>query len=94
MKPIVVKVDKDSKVDLTIEEFEKLISDAYDLGYADGKKDNTSIVYVPTQQPNTIKYPDIGRPWWDPQWIGCNQSVANPSSNVKLEGVSNGTSFK
>lgn len=92
MKPIVVRVDKDSKVDLTIEEFQKLISDAYDLGYADGKKDSTSVIYVPTQSP-TIKYPDTGRPWWEPQWT-CNQSAANPSSNIKIEGVSDGTSVK
>ena len=90
MKPIVVKVDKDSKVDLTIEEFEKLISDAYDLGYADGKKDNTNIVYVPTQSP-TITYPDTGRPFWE---IGCNHCNQSVAKSVKIEGVSDGTSVK
>ena len=43
MKPIIIYINnKDSnKIELTTEQFEKYLTEAYEQGYAEGKSDNT-----------------------------------------------------
>lgn len=51
MKPLIIfKELKDNKVELTKEELEELITQAYDQGYADGKKDDNYIHPVSTAE--------------------------------------------
>ena len=37
MKPVILKADQSGKILITAEEIEKIVSDAYDQGYQDGK---------------------------------------------------------
>lgn len=60
MKPFIIfKELKDNKVELTKEEIEELISQAYNQGYTDGKKDNNYIyTAAPTWNDPHIKNPN------------------------------------
>ncbi len=56
MKPVILKADQDGRVLITAEEIEKIISDAYDQGYQDGKG-SVTINYEP--QTTWNKWPPI-----------------------------------
>lgn len=56
MKPVILKADQDGRIMITAEEIEKIISDAYDQGYQDGK----GSVTVPYEPETTwSKWPPI-----------------------------------
>ena len=38
MRPVLIKVDKDENVKITLEELKKMIDEAYNNGYADGER--------------------------------------------------------
>lgn len=46
MKPVILKADQDGRILITAEEIEKIISDAYDQGYQDGKG-SVTVTYEP-----------------------------------------------
>ena len=55
MKPIIVLVkNKDEKIELTKEELEKIVKDAYDEGYEDGQEASNK---------GTITYPSYPYPY-------------------------------
>ena len=57
MKPVILKADQDGRIVITAEEIEKIVSDAYDQGYQDGKG-SVTVTYEPqttwNQSPPTI----------------------------------------
>lgn len=56
MKPVILKADQSGKILITAEEIEKIISDAYDQGYQDGKG-SVTVTYDP--QTTWNKWPPI-----------------------------------
>ena len=60
MKPIILKADQDGKILITAEDVEKMVSDAYNEGYSDGKQ----------AAPITINNPRVDNPYspWMPTW--------------------------
>ena len=54
MKPIIVYKDSNGDVKMTSDEFQRLIDDAYNRGYADGMNVNTAVPLV--------------KPWWEQPW--------------------------
>lgn len=62
MKPFIIfKELKDNKVELTKEELEELILQAYNQGYTDGKKDNNWVYPVtPNWNEPHVKEPNFG----------------------------------
>ena len=58
MKPIILVKDKDGKIEITEAEIKKLISDAYDEGYRDGRQSQSWISTTPSviwnNDPNKI----------------------------------------
>ncbi len=46
MKPVILKAGQDGRIMITAEEIEKIISDAYDQGYQDGKG-SVTVTYEP-----------------------------------------------
>ena len=47
MKPVILKADQDGRILITEEEIEKIVSDAYDQGYQDGKGSVVTVTYDP-----------------------------------------------
>lgn len=47
MKPVILKADQSGKILITAEEIEKIVSDAYDQGYQDGKGSVVTVTYDP-----------------------------------------------
>jgi len=45
---IVVSPNKDGKIELTKEELQKMLDDAYDKGYAEGKSKSYDTITVPS----------------------------------------------
>lgn len=89
MKPFIIfKELKDNKVELTKEELEELITQAYDQGFTDGKKDNNWVYPVtPTWNNPHIKNPNdvTTTPFVYPTPVTCSTSddsnCKNRSSN-------------
>ena len=58
MKPIILVKDKDGKIEIAEAEIKKLISDAYDEGYRDGRQSQSWISTTPSviwnNDPNKI----------------------------------------
>ena len=67
MKPIIIGVTKDGKVDMTLDEFRKHMDDAYWQGY----RDNTSSLTVTNGNSK----------WWDtqPYFNSCGENTATYS---------------
>lgn len=67
MKPIIIGITKDGKVDMTLDEFRKHMDDAYWQGY----RDNTSSLTVTNGN---------GK-WWDtqPYFTLCGENTATDS---------------
>ena len=59
MKPIVLEKDANGNIKLTVEEIKRMVEDAYDAGYKDGKNSVTVINPIPSTTPS---YP------WQPTW--------------------------
>lgn len=74
MKPIIIGVTKDGKVDMTLDEFRKHMDGAYWQGY----QDNTSSL---TQTISDGK-------WWNnqPYCNLCNETTATTTLSDKTEG--------
>ena len=89
MKPFIIfKELKDNKVELTKEELEELISQAYNQGYTDGKKDNNWVYPVtPTWNNPHIKNPNdvTTTPFVYPTPVTCSTSDDNNCKNIKAE---------
>ena len=65
MKPLLIKVDKDGNLKITMDELQKMVDSAYFSGYDDGLRDGkkTEIITSPTwPQPNWYT---TGTPWWE-----------------------------
>ena len=92
MKPFIIfKELKDNKVELTKEELEELISQAYNQGCIDGKKDNNWVYPVtPTWNNPHIKNPnDVATtPFVYPTPVTCSTSDDNNCKNIKAEATS------
>lgn len=89
MKPFIIfKELKDNKVELTKEELEELIMQAYNQGYTDGKKDNNYIYPVtPTWNNPCVKNPNdvTTTPFVYQTPVTCNTSEDNNCNSVKTE---------
>ena len=89
MKPFIIfKELKDNKVELTKEELEELITQAYNQGYTDGKKDNNYIYPVaPTWNEPHIKNPNdvTTTPLVYQTPVTCSTSDDNNCKNIKAE---------
>lgn len=57
MKPIILKEDKDGNIKIVPEEIQKMIDDAYQAGFEDGRR----------SVPITIQ-PTLIEPWWRSPW--------------------------
>ena len=88
MKPIMVQIDKQGKIDITPEEIKKIIDDAYAQGYSDGKASVTTPTIIYTER-NWPPY------WWKDYWystptvtttdhitISCNDLATSNSSHI------------
>lgn len=62
MKPIILKADQDGKILINAEDIEKMVSDAYNEGYSDGKRETPITINNPR-----VDYPGVGNPWL-PTW--------------------------
>ena len=89
MKPFIIfKELKDNKVELTKEELEELILQAYNQGCTDGKKDNNWVYPVtPTWNNPHIKNPNDATttPFVYPTPVTCSTSDDNNCKNIKAE---------
>ena len=89
MKPFIIfKELKDNKVELTKEELEELISQAYNQGCIDGKKDNNWVYpLTPTLNDPHIKNPNdvTTAPFVYPTPVTCSTSDDNNCKNIKAE---------
>lgn len=89
MKPFIIfKELKDNKVELTKEELEELITQAYNQGCTDGEKDNNWVYPVtPTWNNPHIKNPNdvTTTPFVYQTSVTCNTSKDNNCKNIKVE---------
>lgn len=59
MKPIVIVIDKDGKLDISVEEIKKLMDDAYWTGYHDASTSSLTNTYADKNK------------WWNELQFGC-----------------------
>lgn len=89
MKPFIIfKELKDNKVELTKEELEDLITQAYNQGHTDGKKDNNwTYPITPTWNDPHVKNPyDVKTvPLVYQTPITCSTSDDSSCKNIKTE---------
>ena len=89
MKPFIIfKELKDNKVELTKEELEDLITQAYNQGFTDGKKDNNWVYpLTPTLNDPHIKNPNdvITPPFLYQTPVTCSTSDDSNCKNIKAE---------
>jgi hypothetical protein len=90
MKPFIIfKELKDNKVELTAEELKELVSQVYNQGYTDGKKDNNNWIYPTTPNWNEphVKNPydvkTIPLVYQTP--VTCSTSDDNNCNKIKTE---------
>ena len=62
MSVVAVKVDKDNKVNITLEELNKMLNDAYNEGYKNGKENIP--IYIPTAPTNPTTPITPISPYW------------------------------
>lgn len=95
MKPFVVYIDKSKvgkgKIVLEVEEFEKIIEEAYNEGYNDGLNKNisTPITPYPTWTPDPITnppnwYTTTPKPYWWDQPYCTTASTKDNADNVVI----------
>lgn len=70
MKPIVLEKDANGNLKLTAEEIKRMVEDAYEAGYKDGKKSVTVINPIPS---GTQSYP-LQPTWIEPK-VGDNITI-------------------
>ena len=61
MKPIILKEDNDGNIKIVPEEIQKMIDDAYQAGFEDGRR----------SAPITIQ-PALIKPWWESPWYSTD----------------------
>ena len=66
MKPIILEKDANGNLKLTAEEIKRMVEDAYDAGYEDGKKSVTIINPIPLTTPSCP---------WQPTWVATDKSL-------------------
>lgn len=83
MKPIILVKDKDGKIDIAETEIKKLISDAYDEGYRDGRQSQSWI----STTPSVIWNNDPNKVTLDKYITTCNDNTCKTylNYNVVLE---------
>lgn len=64
MKPLIIYIGKDDKIELTKDELEKMLTEAYEQGKSDG---TTTINYPNTPYPSNT-------PWWDTTVVYCSSN--------------------
>jgi len=69
MKPIILEKDKDGRIKVTSEDIQKMIDEAYQSGYEDGRK--SIQVIIPPYSPE---------PWWKTPWY-CTDHVTITSGS-------------
>ncbi len=77
MKPIILVKDKDGKIEIPEAEIKKLISDAYDEGYRDGRQSQSWI----STTPSVIWNNDPNKVTLDKYTVTCNDNTHMTSSN-------------
>lgn len=98
MEPIIIFIDEKiegGKVFISPERLKEIVKDAYNSGYADGKRDGTTIVspstpiVPPTTTPNTPYTPF----WWTSPTCGedipLSQSVSKNDDSLTVTGTTN-----
>ena len=80
MKPVIIYIKSDGKLDLTQEQLDKMISDVYQQGYNEGFYAGTKV--------NTFTYPEV--PNWN-KTIRYDQVTCDTNTGFKQQGA--GTSF-
>lgn len=97
MKPFIIfKELKDNKVELTKEELEELITQAYNQGYTDGKKDNNYFYpAAPTWNDSHIKEPYgiTVTPFVCQTPVTCSTSDDNNCKNIKATSAPNENTY-
>lgn len=85
MKPFIIyKELKDNKVELTKEELEKLLEDAYNQGYIAGKAEGEKIYYpYYPQLPSTPSWPATP---YTPVWYSGSTTTAGTGTTCDLKG--------
>lgn len=61
MKPVVIESDEKGIAKITVKYIQELLDEAYNAGYADGKKEATPLWYQPHSVP-TVGTTEV--PWW------------------------------
>lgn len=51
---VIIEVNKDGKIELTKDELQKMLDDAYDQGYVDGDRKYNVITYPNYNYPNIV----------------------------------------
>ena len=69
MKPIIIEKNSDGKINITAEEISKMVEDAYNQGYADGKSTYTPVIINPIYE----------RPYWN--WVTTTSPVVTLGSD-------------
>jgi len=91
MKPLLIKVDKDGNLKITIDELQKMIDSAYDSGFEDGKKSAPTITTPTWPQPTYVPTttPDTAKPWWytERPAVTCNTPLDDKAWWVKPSSV-------
>lgn len=79
MKPVIVGITKDGKVDMTFEEFRKHMDDAYKQGH-----DDNSLFPLPS---SSVCGSGSGthNKWWEQAYYTCN-AISNATSTKATEG--------
>ena len=80
MKPIIIVKDKDGKIEITEAEIKKLISDAYDEGYRDGRQSQSWI----STTPSVILNNDLNKITLDEYITKCNDNICTTSWNHNI----------
>lgn len=74
IKPIVIVVDKDGRVSMTVEEMKKLLDDAFEQG----KESGTTTIN---------NYPYHYRGWWNDPYYSNIATCSNANNNVTVTGT-------
>lgn len=80
MKPIILVKDKDGKIEIAESEIKKLISDAYDEGYRDGRQSQSWI----STTPSVIWNNDPNKITLDKYTTTCRDNICTTSWNHNI----------
>lgn len=85
--------NQNGKIELTKEELESLLDsirkEAYDEGYAEGRKNNNLQPYFPNTTPYTPILYNKDTPLWNPYEITCTNLAITKEGEAKHETLNN-----